>query len=96
MIKYDQIIQEGFMARSFTLGDHFDKFVDAQLQTGRFNNASEVIRAGLRLLEEQAEERQLRVEEIRRSIEQSRADGRTVPADKVFDALEARIKGMAG
>lgn len=84
------------MARSFTLGDHFDKFVDTQLQTGRFNNASEVIRAGLRLLEEQAEERQLRVEEIRRSIEESRADGKTVPADKVFDALEARIKGMAG
>lgn len=96
MIRYDQITQEGFMARSFTLGDHFDQFVDAQLQTGRFNNASEVIRAGLRLLEEQTEERQLRVEEIRRSIEQSRADGKTVPADKVFDALEARIKSMAG
>ncbi len=96
MIRYDQIIQESFMARSFTLGDHFDEFVDAQLRTGRFNNASEVIRAGLRLLEEQAEERQFRVEEIRRSIEQSRADGRTVPADKVFEALEARIKGMAG
>ncbi|MFB9948891.1 type II toxin-antitoxin system ParD family antitoxin [Rhizobium puerariae] len=84
------------MARSFTLGDHFDKFVDTQLQTGRFNNASEVIRAGLRLLEEQAEERQLRVEEIRRSIEESRAGGKTIPADKVFDALEARMKGMAG
>lgn len=38
---------------SFTLGEHFDAFVRDMLATGRFNNASEVIRAGLRLLEDQ-------------------------------------------
>ena len=37
---------------SFTLGDHFDAFVSDMLATGWFNNASEVIRAGLRLLED--------------------------------------------
>ncbi len=37
---------------SFSLGDHFDVFVTEQLTTGRFNSASEVVRAGLRLLEE--------------------------------------------
>jgi antitoxin ParD1/3/4 len=38
---------------SISLGDHFEEFVDAKISTGRFKNASEVIRAGLRLLEEE-------------------------------------------
>ena len=37
---------------SITLGTHFADFVDAQLESGRFNSTSEVVRAGLRLLEE--------------------------------------------
>jgi antitoxin ParD1/3/4 len=35
------------------LGDHFEVFVDEKISTGRYKNASEVIRAGLRLLEEE-------------------------------------------
>jgi antitoxin ParD1/3/4 len=42
---------------SFTLGAHFDAFVKELLAAGRFNNASEVIRAGLRLLEDQEKAR---------------------------------------
>ena len=38
---------------SVSLGDHFDQFVKGQLNDGRYKNASEVIRAGLRLLEEE-------------------------------------------
>ena len=38
---------------SISLGDHFESFVDNRVLTGRFKNASEVIRAGLRLLEEE-------------------------------------------
>jgi antitoxin ParD1/3/4 len=38
---------------SVSLGDHFEEFVDDKISTGRFKNASEVIRAGLRLLEEE-------------------------------------------
>ena len=38
---------------SISLGNYFDKFVQSSLTTGRFKNASEVIRAGLRLLEEE-------------------------------------------
>ena len=38
---------------SIALGDHFEHFVDSKVSAGRFKNASEVIRAGLRLLEEE-------------------------------------------
>jgi antitoxin ParD1/3/4 len=37
---------------SVALGDHFSTFVDRQIADGRYGNVSEVIRAGLRLLEE--------------------------------------------
>ncbi len=38
---------------SVSLGDYFEDFVDAKISEGRFKNASEVIRAGLRLLEQE-------------------------------------------
>ena len=38
---------------SVTLGDHYSKFIDDKIKTGRFQSTSEAIRAGLNLLEEQ-------------------------------------------
>jgi antitoxin ParD1/3/4 len=38
---------------SISLGTHFDSFIRSRISEGRYNNASEVVRAGLRLLEEE-------------------------------------------
>ena len=38
---------------SISIGDHFEHFIESSVNNGRFNNASEVIRAGLRLLEDE-------------------------------------------
>lgn len=38
---------------SFSVGEHFSAFIEAQVSEGRYSSASDVVRAGLRLLEEQ-------------------------------------------
>jgi antitoxin ParD1/3/4 len=38
---------------SFSVGDHFADFIEAKIREGRYSSASDVVRAGLRLLEEQ-------------------------------------------
>ncbi len=38
--------------KSYSLGNHYEKFISNQVAQGRFNNGSEVVRAGLRMLED--------------------------------------------
>lgn len=52
--------------RNINLTDQNDSFVSNQLESGRFKNASEVVRAGLHLLERQEREDEARLERLRR------------------------------
>lgn len=56
---------------SVALGDHFTRFLAEQVATGRYGSASEVLRAGLRLLEE----REAALEELRAEIDKGEASG---------------------
>lgn len=58
------------MPTSVALGSHFEDFVKKQLESGRFNNVSEVVRAGLRLLEDEEKLRQLRHQELQAAIQE--------------------------
>ncbi|MBN1912311.1 MAG: type II toxin-antitoxin system ParD family antitoxin [Pirellulales bacterium] len=51
--------------RNVNLTSHFDQFVAAQVSSGRFKNASEVMRAGLHLLEQQHHEEEGRLALLR-------------------------------
>jgi antitoxin ParD1/3/4 len=83
------------MPNTVNLGRHYEQFVEAQVGSGRFTNVSEVIRAGLRLLEEQEEARQLKLAELRRLIEEGIASGGHEPLDldAIFEEATAqRVK----
>jgi antitoxin ParD1/3/4 len=56
---------------SMSLGEHFDQFIAAQLENGRYGSATEVVRAGLRLLETEEE----KLDALRRLIDEGRKSG---------------------
>jgi len=59
---------------SISLGIYFDEFIQSRLSTGRFKNVSEVIRAGLRLLEEEENKTQVLKNAIQDGIKSGIAD----------------------
>jgi antitoxin ParD1/3/4 len=56
--------------RNINLTDHFDNFVERQVSSGRYQNASEIVREALRLLESQEEERKAKLKAIRQAAKQ--------------------------
>ena len=75
---------------SISLGNHFENFIEHSLSEGRFKNASEVIRAGLRLLEE--EENRLMV--LKKAVQEGINSGRAENFDpnKHLESLKAKRK----
>jgi antitoxin ParD1/3/4 len=51
--------------RNVNLTEHFDRFIETGITSGRFSNASEVVREGLRLLEQREREDEARLEWLR-------------------------------
>jgi antitoxin ParD1/3/4 len=71
---------------SISLGDHFTGFIDTQIRAGRYGSASEVVRAGLRLLEEH----EARVAALRDALIAGEQSGPPQPFDN--DAFLARMR----
>jgi antitoxin ParD1/3/4 len=69
---------------SFVLGDHFEQFVSGQVQSGRYASSSEVIREGLRLVEE----RSRAMEALNRELDAGLASG--IDPDFSWDAIKAQ------
>ena len=62
--------------RNVNLTEHFDLFIESRVTSGRFSNASEVVREGLRLLEQREQEGRARLEWLRAAAQEG------------FDAIE--------
>ena len=79
------------MPRSFSLGDRFERLIDRLVRNGRYNNASEVLREGLRALEDRERERAKSVSDLRVLVEESDREGGGAPAEVVRKRLLASI-----
>ncbi|WBU64273.1 type II toxin-antitoxin system ParD family antitoxin [Paracoccus aerodenitrificans] len=71
---------------SMSLGDHFAGFIESQVSNGRYGSASEVVRAGLRLLEEQ----EAKVQALKDALIAGENSGVPRPLDR--DAFQARMR----
>ena len=75
---------------SVSLGEYFENFVEGEITTGRFKNASEVIRAGLRLLEEE----ESKITALRKALEAGEKSGIVTDFDpkNFLKSIKARRK----
>lgn len=82
------------MATSAELGSQLEAVVANLVRAGRYNSKSEVLREGVRLVEE----REARLAALDATLARGLADaeeGRVKPADVVFDRLERKYQGQA-
>jgi antitoxin ParD1/3/4 len=78
------------MAMSADLGEALERFVNKLVASGRYHSKSEVLREGVRLIQE----REAKLAVLDASIARGLADvdaGRVKPSSEVFDRLEARL-----
>jgi antitoxin ParD1/3/4 len=66
---------------SFSIGEHFSEFVEEQVREGRYSSASDVVRAALRLLEEQ----ETKLAALRAALIEGEQSGPSTPFD--FEAF---------
>ena len=79
------------MPSSDVIGDHFESFIKEQIQQGRYASASEVVRDGLRALEDRERLRDAKLATLRGEMQRGADSGAGVPAKAVFAAVRRRI-----
>ena len=70
-----------------SVGDRWQKFIDEAVKSGRYASESEVLREGLRLVEE----RDAKLAALRETIQASLAEGGSFTAAEVEQAIEERV-----
>jgi antitoxin ParD1/3/4 len=74
-----------------SIGDRWERFVDQVVKSGRYGSASEVVREGLRLVEE----REARLQALRETLNASIAEKGSFTDDDVAAAIEAKARELA-
>lgn len=82
--------------RNVNLTEHLDRFIEAGINSGSFSNVSEVVREGLRLLEQRQREDQAKIEWLRGAAKEGfddieRGEYMTMQSDKEIDDFIDRL-----
>jgi len=83
---------QSIMPSSYVIGDHFEGFIKQQIQQGRYASASEVIRDGLRVLEDQEKFRDMKLKWLRSEVQKGISSGAGRPIEEVADELKTRYQ----
>jgi antitoxin ParD1/3/4 len=86
--------------RNVNLTEHFDRYIEAGVTSGRFSNASEVVREGLRLLEQREQEDKARLEWLRAAVKEGiddieRGDYVTLRSDREIKDFMRQLRKEA-
>jgi antitoxin ParD1/3/4 len=76
--------------RNVNLTAELDRFVATKVKSGRYENASEVVRAGLRTLEQEEREHELKLAALRKAIDEGDASG--IARGDVFRRVRKKLK----
>jgi antitoxin ParD1/3/4 len=74
-----------------SIGNRWERFVEAVVKGGRYGSASEVVREGLRLVEE----REAKLRALKETLDRSIAEGGEVSDAELDDALAAKAAELA-
>jgi antitoxin ParD1/3/4 len=78
------------MPSSYTIGRHYEEMLRELVASGRYASASEVLRDGLRLVEEREQMRNAKLEALREAIKEGLDSGEAEPFDVESIIAEAR------
>jgi antitoxin ParD1/3/4 len=80
---------------NISVPDSMREWVQSRIESGEYASVSDYVRDLIRR-DQNARARQLKVDDIRRTIEEGRTAGATFPADEVFARIEDKLRRLAG
>ena len=83
------------MPSSYVIGSHFEAFIKAQIEAGRYASASEIIRDGLRLLEDEQQFKQMKLDALKVELQKGLDSGPSIAAADVFKEVRAQLAKQA-
>lgn len=83
------------MPSSYVVGEHFERFIKEQIRQGRYGSASEVVRDGLRTLEDRQRLQAARIEALRAELRLGSRSGPAIDAEQAFARLRRTIADVA-
>jgi antitoxin ParD1/3/4 len=81
------------MATSYSIGKHFEGLIESLIESGRYSTASEIMREGLRLIEEREDRRKAKLEALRAEIQKGLDSGPAREFDPKTLAAEIKARG---
>jgi antitoxin ParD1/3/4 len=81
------------MATSYSIGKHFEELIESLIASGRYSTASEIMREGLRLVEEREEHRKAKLEALRAEIQKGFDSGPAKAVDPAELIQSVKTRG---